>query len=275
MQLIVGRIPFLVCAPYFFRSFHPSGGEITFLDGPPSLQNSRLAQGKVHLAPSSSYAYALNPELYWILPDVCTGSTLEVRSVRLFSQVPLHELHQKAVHLTPQSATSVHLLKLLLGHWQQIVPDWIESPWGTQPCAARLLIGDEALLESQRGYWPFSYDLATLWQEWQGLPFVFGMWIVHRSAVDSPELRSLLEQFRAGLIANVDEFRKDPAHALECWLKQYPTTLSLDFLLQYYDVMDYRFTVDHRKALAIFFTLCAEAGLIPEAPLLRFLDEQA
>jgi chorismate dehydratase len=271
LQLTVGRIPFLVCAPYFFRSFSPSEGKISFLDGSPSEQNLRLASAKIHLAPSSSYAYAQNPDLFWILPDVCTGSTLEVRSVRLFSNVPLQELDQKSIHLTPQSATSSHLLKLLLGMWKKISPRWVESPWGTEPCAARLLIGDEALIESQANSWAYSYDLATLWQEWQGLPFVFGMWIVHHSAVDSPVLNPLLQEYRAGLIANVEEFRRDPVHALTDWLRVYPTSLSLEFLLQYYGVMDYRFTTEHKKSLELFYSLCAVAGLIERAPALRFL----
>lgn len=271
MQLIVGRIPFLVCAPYFHASLDEVPEGVRFIDGPPSFQNQKLREGLVHLAPSSSFAYGQNPGLYGILPELCTGSSLEIRSVKLFSKVPWQELNNAQIHLTPQSSTSIHLLKLISQRFWKISPHWVIQPWGDVPCSARLLIGDEALLETAKANWEYTYDLASLWQEWHGLPFVFGIWIVHHSAWESPQLANSFATFRTHLSSSVEAFRKDPESALAHWMQHYPTELSLDFLQQYFQIVEYGFSDLHKKSLQLFLQLSAEEGLIPSAPPLRFL----
>jgi len=268
-QLIVGRIPFLVCTPFFHLDLESPPLGVKFIDGPPSAQNENLAKALVHIAPSSSFEYARHAEQYFILPELCTGSTLEIRSVTLFSRIPLTKLHQKKIHLTGQSATSVHLLKLLLETWRGISPIWCQGELPPD-CEARLLIGDEALGEAYAETHPYVYDLATLWQEWHGLPFVFGMWIVHQNAVNNPELRAILADYRKHLVASVESFRANPASALHNWFATYPSKLPLAFLLRYYAVVDYQFTQEHRESLALFYDLCAQAKLIEKAPRLRW-----
>jgi len=268
LGLTVGRIPFLVCSPFFHEDTQSPPAGIIFRDGPPSWQNRELFQGNVQLAPSSSFAYAKNPEIFHILPEICTGSTLEIRSVKLFSHRPIKDLNEQPVHLTPQSGTSIALLKLLCNQFLGIKPRWVENNWGTEPCAARLLIGDQALQEDSFGAWAFRYDLASLWQQWQGLPFVFGMWIVHNSALQQPVL---LQEYREHLSESIMAFRAEPRLALEGWTKKYPTRIPMDTLLDYFEVVDYRFTEAHKESLAIFFRLCYQAGMIPEIPHLYFL----
>jgi L-rhamnose mutarotase len=70
---------------------------------------------------------------------------------------------------------------------------------------ARALIGDEALREDVYGNWSFRYDLATVWQAWKGLPFVFGMWIIHQNAT-SPELQPLLNRFLSEMALSEPRF---------------------------------------------------------------------
>ena len=270
--LVVGRIPFLVCAPYFHRALSaPPLQGVTYLDGTPSQHNQQLSQGLIHLAPSSSYAYALHPESYWIMPDFCTGSTLEIRSVKLFSKFPIQDLTERKIHLTPQSATSVHLLKLILRSRFRLEPTWSEGAYAPETCDARLLIGDQALAETKLGHWPFQYDLATLWQEWHDLPFTFGLWIVHRSAVEDARLYGLLQDYRVELQDSVATFQADIPGALEAWQRVYPSQLTLADLLPYYAIVDYRFTPDHKASLELFYRLCAAEGLLAKAPALRFL----
>ncbi|HSQ41680.1 MAG TPA: menaquinone biosynthesis protein [Fibrobacteraceae bacterium] len=269
--LIVGRIPFLVCAPFFHADLdHPPTG-IKFIDGAPAQQNDRLQKGFIHLAPSSSIAYARNPEQYWIFPDLCTGSTLEIRSVKLFSHLSWEELSGRHVHLTSQSATSVQLLRLLLEQKKGIHPIWETGIWQSEICSARLLIGDLALEEELHGEWEFRYDLASLWQDWYGLPFVFGMWIMHQQAVEQKS--KILKTYCSRLVENVQEFRKDPASSLQRWLQQYPTSLRITELLDYYRIIDYRFSKEHRQSLALFYKECLNAGWLKKMPPLRFWGE--
>lgn len=271
MKLIVGRIPFLVCTPFFHRGLSTPISGVKYLDGTPSFQNKNLAEGLIHLAPSSSFAYGLHPEKYWILPELCTGSTLEIRSVKLFSKVPFSELQGKKVHLSPQSATSVQLLRLLTEVWKGIFPLWSEAPWSGNE-DARLLIGDQALEEETLHSWKYSYDLASLWQEWQQLPFVFGIWIVNREVANSQDRLPILSDYRAHLQESVAQFRATPAQCLEKWLQHYPSTLKIDDLLRYYEIVDYRFSEAHKHSLALFLELCTKAGYLKENPPLHFLQ---
>ena len=56
MDLRVGKIPFLVCAPFFhhFLDENRRFEGISFVDGVPSALNQMLWTGKIHLAPAST-----------------------------------------------------------------------------------------------------------------------------------------------------------------------------------------------------------------------------
>ena len=63
MTLRVGRIPFLVCAPFFFNSVGRENEfpEVAFVDGPPSAHSAGLKDGSIHLSPASSITFAQKP----------------------------------------------------------------------------------------------------------------------------------------------------------------------------------------------------------------------
>lgn len=272
-NLQVGRIPFLVCAPFFHRFIGQIQPNIHFVDGVPKALNTLLRLGKVHLAPSSTLEYAQASEKYFIAPKICTSSTLEIRSVKLFSLFPWEKLDQKRVHLTGQSDTSVALTRVLSALHFGVSPHFEDTEsFSREKFAARVLIGDQALREDAFEEWPYRYDLATVWQEWQGLPFVFGMWIVHESALD-PVLRPVLDDFLSEMGESVDAFRQHREVALQAWCALYPSGLPWDLALQYYDAVDYHFTADRQESLLRFYGFCHQLGLIPRAPALRFLPE--
>ncbi len=267
MNLQIGRIPFLVCAPFFHRFFREKFPNYSFIDGVPSVLNQKLWKGEIHLAPASSIAYAFAPQSLVLCPDICTSCNLEVQSVELFSQFPLEELSGKRIHLTSQSGTSVALLRILCSRYAHVFPQFVSS---TENCDASLLIGDEALLEKFQNRWPFRYDLAVLWKDWQGLPFVFGAWSIHKSAL-SNGLRPTLEKFLLHVRESIAAFRKDPKASLEEWSRHYPVPFSEDQLKGYYDSLDYRFTEERKESLSRYFNLCAAEGILPSAPPLHFL----
>jgi len=272
MVLRIGRIPFLVCAPFFHDFLGKEGlfPEYIFTDGAPSALVAALSGGSVHLAPASSFGYALAPQKFVLAPDLCTSCRLEVQSVELFSHYPMERLSSKQVFLTPQSATSIALFKVLTRLRFGISPEFVTDAGARDSCDAWLLIGDEALLEGEHGRFPYKYDLAALWEAWQGLPFVFGAWSIHRSAL-VPELRPLLLKFLDDTANSVKRFREDPASALAAWHARYPVNLPQERLKDYYNVLDYSFTDERKKSLALFFTLCERIGLISQNPPLLFL----
>ena len=131
-------------------------------------------------------------------------------------------------------------------------------------------MGDAALEENARGRFPYSYDLGTLWQEWQGLPFVFGAWIISKEAL-SPELRPVLEGYLQRTESGIESFRADVPGALDRWLSRFPVNLPRAVLEDYYRVLDYRFTDERKESLSLFFDLAARMGLVGSAPKLEFL----
>ncbi|MDR3002434.1 MAG: menaquinone biosynthesis protein [Fibromonadaceae bacterium] len=247
--LNVGRIPFLVCAPFFHRFLDNPLPKVHFLDGTPSEQNKRLRDGQVMLSPSSSIEYAKNRENYVICNRFCTSSTLEIRSVKLFSKYKWENLGGKTVYLTEQSDTSVALLKLLSSLRFKVEPIW-ETEFKT--CDAKLLIGDNALREAAN-QWEFQYDLASVWQEWQNLPFVFGLWIIRKEASGRG---SLLENYLNETEISLREFKENRWECLQKWEKYYPHGLPQNLAYDYYNAIDYGFTAEHEKSLKTFYKLC-------------------
>src|SRR5690606_13685968 len=128
-------------------------------------------------------------ERYVLLPDLAISSDGPVRSVMLFSSEPAEALDGKRVLVSRSSMTSVHLLELLFEHVWRARPEFVPGDAeaealareGGEPVAARLVIGDAALmlqsdahpLATAHGHkYPHVYDLGAEWKAWTGLPFV-------------------------------------------------------------------------------------------------------
>ena len=139
--------------------------------------------------------YAKDPKSLILVPDICTSCNLEVHSVELFSKYPMEKLSKKRIYLTAQSGTSVALLRVLCSQYFQIQPEYVSD---LADADAALFIGDEALKRKMQNDWPYCFDLAKLWREWKNLPFVFGAWSVHRSALrTSPAAQNFFGKFTA------------------------------------------------------------------------------
>ena len=271
MKLRVGRIPFLVCAP-FFHDFllDRNDDDVDFVDGPPSEHCAGLKNGSIHLSPASSIVFAQKPGAFVLSPSLCTSCSFEVRSVKLFSKFPIEDLSGRQVRLSSQSQTSIALLRILLEQRYGIKPEYVSGVAAEEGDAACLLIGDLALEENERHRFAYAYDLATLWQEWQGLPFVFGAWVVSKEALVSG-LRPALERYLERTEESIEKFRRDVSGSLDRWLAKYPVKLPRPLVEDYYKVLDYRFTQERKDSLAIFFKFAARMGLVGVAPELEFV----
>jgi|P1105metagenome_2_1110788.scaffolds.fasta_scaffold00692_21 chorismate dehydratase len=273
MTLRVGRIPFLVCAPFFFNSVgrEKDFSEVEFVDGPPSAHSIGLKDGSIHLSPASSITFAQKPGAFVLSPVLCTSCSFEVRSVKLFSRYPIEELSGKRVRMTSQSKTSVTLLRILLENRYGLHPEYVPGLSAEDSDDACLLIGDLALEENERHRFAFSYDLGSLWQEWQGLPFVFGAWLISKDALQ-PRLKPVLDDYMARLENGIREFRENPSKALDVWLAKYPVNLPRPLIEDYFSVLDYHFTDERKHSLTIFFKLAAQMGLVETVPPMEFLE---
>mgnify|MGYP003693884401 CR=1 FL=1 len=119
------------------------------------------------------------------------------QSVFLFSHRPLRELGGAVIGITPETSTSVQLLRVLLALRYEVTPRaWVGVD---DPSDAVLLIGDAAIraLTSGSAYASIT-DLGTEWTEWTGLPFVFARWGVS-TRVPAPERLALRAQLDRAL----------------------------------------------------------------------------
>src|SRR5205814_8251417 len=164
-------------APVFFRL----DAEVEEIVGVPTALNAQLVAGELDVAPISSIAYARSADTLRLLSRLCVSSEGAVDSIQLVSRTSLDRIRTVAV--TPESATSVVLTKVLL-------PDAEHVPFG-EDAEAKLLIGDAALRSAFEDPTPH-HDLGRMWLERTGLPMVFAVW-----AAPEPTHPELLEIGRA------------------------------------------------------------------------------
>jgi chorismate dehydratase len=246
----LGRISYVNMAPVFYRL----EAEVEEIQGVPTELNRRLLAGELDVAPISSIEYARNADRLRLLPRLCVSSEGAVDSIQLVSRKPLE--HVRTVAVTPESATSVVLTKVLL-------PDADHVPLGEE-ADAKLLIGDAALKSAFEDPTPH-YDLGRLWQERTGLPMVFAVW-----ACPEP-LEAGLAELEDALVASVRLARAEPERlAFEASDRYgYPA----GFLARYFEKLRYSFGPRERAGLMTFLELAQEAGELDEVPELRFVRE--
>jgi chorismate dehydratase len=235
-------------APLFFRL----DAEVEEVAGVPTELNDRLLQGEIDLAPISSIAYARNAERLRILPRVAVASEGAVDSIQLVSRSPLTRIRTVAV--TPESATSVVLVRILLPEAEHVPLE--------EDADARLLIGDAALQSTFEDPTPH-YDLGRLWQERTGLPMVYAVFACPDPA---PEGIQAVEE------ALLDAHRQNRAE---------PETLAREasdrygypagFLARYFEKLRYGFGPRERAGLLSFFELACDVGELDVVPELRFV----
>jgi chorismate dehydratase len=278
--LQVGRIPFLVCAPYFHASLGGLPG-VSFTDGPPRALNGLLAAGVLDCAPSSSFEYARNAKDYLLIPGLCTSGRGEVKSVLLFSRESWENLGGKSVRLSPDSDTSNALVHVLSRFRFGVEPVFVtehsmdgpdDAAGAATAMVAMVAIGDAALraaaLATNSGQWAYCYDLARVWQEWQGTPLPFGLWIVREKAWSA--VPDKLREYQQHLNRSLREFSAAPEACLRRWEKAFGLPFSVEQALDFFSTADYVLTPGHEKSLRVFFDLCVQAGLLAEAPPLRY-----
>jgi chorismate dehydratase len=240
----------------------------TLVDGVPTELNHMLYEGAVDVSPSSSIEYAMNPGRYLLLPDLSITSKTKVMSILLESRVPIEELNDKIVALTTASATSVVLLRILLEVRYGVNPAYIVYEQGVEDPADRadalLTIGDLAIRKAPVSKYPYRYDLAELWHEWTGLPFVFALWQVNdRKYIhkDLSRLYDILMESRAYGLSHLRELADTTAARFD---------IPAPSLLEYWSLFNYGFGESERKGLLTYYGYAAEIGAIDAVTDLRF-----
>ncbi len=251
MMIRLGRISYVNMAPVFYEL----KADVEEVWGVPTELSRMLLDGDVDIAPIPSIEYARNADRLRILPRLCVSSEGAVDSIQLVTSIPFGQVRSVAV--TPESATSVVLVRVLL-------PDAEIVPLGFQ-ADATLLIGDAALRSAFEDPTPH-YDLGRLWLERTGLPMVFAVW-----AAPEPVIDGLIELEHA-LVSSVRLARGEPERFARLASEEYGYPAG--FMARYFEKLRYSFGPRERAGLYTFLEMARDAGELAHVPELRFVREE-
>jgi len=203
---VAARIPYANAAPFY----------ALWADAPFAVRNlaprdlGREAEaGTVDLGLMAAGDFLRLRDRFEMLAPLGVAARGDVHSVLLFSRRPAGALESALISVTPETSTSIRLLKLLLGVRRDLTG--LRYVRGLEPAQADglLLIGDEAMRTRNRPPEGFVHtlDLGADWLEWTGLPFVYAVWAV-RAALEPSlkgDLRAFLESSLAAGLASLPE----------------------------------------------------------------------
>lgn len=233
---------------------------VDFVEAVPSRCAQLLALNEVDaaLVPVIEFQRANDVSL---VPDVCVGSRREVLSVVLVSQNSELE-NIRSIALDESSRTSAALLKIIFREFLKREPTWTTyNPNLKEMLAANdaaLIIGDPGMTFPREGL--KVWDMASLWQRYTGLGFVFAMWVVNNAHLDRARRIDFAGARDEGLASR-------PAI-----IDYYTTLLGLSSeIVTRYLHENICFSLDDqlRRGLELYFSLAAKHGLISEVKPLK------
>jgi chorismate dehydratase len=202
----VARIPYLNAQPFYAGWGEDPPFEVVELV--PRALGAAASDGAIDAGLMAvADWFRLSGDFDLVTPELGVAALQGVRSVILFTAESPGRLSGKRIGVTDESSTSRRLVELLAHAWWKIenvtwVPESEIEGDPREAVDAMLLIGNRALelmARPDRGGWERAVDLASEWWGWQGLPFVFAVWVV-RTAVPRRE-RERFAGFLSGSLA--------------------------------------------------------------------------
>ena len=271
-RLRVGAVSFLNTKPLIYPLLNEDiETDIALSVDVPSRVATFLSEGKldVGLIPVIEYFRAKSSGTnFCILPDISIASHGSVKSIQLFSRVPIREIRRIA--LDTSSRTSVALLKVLLAEKygispafttcaSTVIPSTVLQNRQSPPFEAVLLIGDPAL--RHLGSTTYSVDLGEVWDKLTGLPFVYACWVA-REETCLGDLAQVLLQSKTRGIVQIPEIARIEARRLG-----FSEQLCLDYLQ---NRIKYDLGESEIAGLELFYKYAVKHNLAPKCRSLTF-----
>lgn len=262
----LGLISYINCEIFNYplkkllKSAEYSSLGIHVTEGVPSYLNNLFQAGEIDVAPISSFAYLCGDTK--LLKKLSISSFGKVQSVLFFINEDMAEIKAKLdsgirhkIYINNESASSVALLKILLKEkylFDLQGLDFISFAGNGENLPNKLLIGDLALKEQSR-----YKTVLDLGEEWfsltNGLPMVFGVWTHRLKTQDEKRVQELI------LTAKTMGLNQDFNEIIERTSSQ--TGLTQQVLQNYYQRLNYDFTDEHSRGLALYGEKLNECGL--------------
>ncbi len=271
-RIRLGAIAFINTLPIYLNL--PESDDLDIVYNSPAKLNASMDAGELEISPVSSAYYLRNRDKLVLLNELSVSSKNSVESVLFLSKKPLTEalLDQPVVPVPDDSETSVALLAELIQRrsGQDLRPWFLTYPADRyrdilQKLDSALIIGDNALLIHENGIPEgfHCYDLASLWAEETGLPFVFAVWVAKRTwAIENPEK---LSQVNEALKISKTQFFND-TKLLEQGVEfaHSRCKISKERISRYFtQSLDYNLDESHRLALTTFGRIINNLDKLP------------
>jgi chorismate dehydratase len=228
---------------------------------------------------------ALTPELA-IVPGCTIASRDEVRSILLLvknpDRLPIPEALQqvRTVAADTASRSSVAYTRILFEHFHQTHPTFLDLP--ADPVTmlasadAALLIGDPALLAREHrtaidpSKTPLLWlDLAHLWRELTGLPWVAAVWALRLESLAPSGLTP--QQLIADLTASRDAGLAHTEQLVNEWTPRLAVSSNTIRTYLRHNI-HYTLDPDCLRAIELFRTLAAKINALPPLTTLNLLN---
>ncbi len=246
-QVRVSAVSYLNTLPFQYGLF--KGNKLPFMDVSldiPSVCADKLLNGEASVGLIPVAVLPSLPE-HSIVTDFCIAADGPVRTVLLYSDVPVEEI--ETIFLDYQSRTSVNLCRILCKEHWNIDPTFESTDTGFEGTfsgtSAGVVIGDRTF--SMKRTYQYVYDLSEVWKEMTRLPFVFAAWVAH-ATVPYPFIRAFNEILHFG-IDHLDE-------ALHDYLTTHDDPGNLRGYLT--ESIKYRWDVQKQKGLQLFLQKLSE-----------------
>jgi chorismate dehydratase len=197
-----------------------------------------------------------------------------VGSIFLFTKgKSLSELDGAKIALTNTSATSVHLLRILLERFEQVRPSYITMTPGLdqmlRQADAAMLIGDDAIRASWSDQGYRSFDLGQEWYLRTGLSMTFAVWAVRKEIAEHrwSELEKIYDRFRESL----EKSRRNLLPVIQYAMNKLGGTES--FWQNYFRGLSHDLGEKEIVGLETYYRYAAELGFLKEGIKVDTLDK--
>jgi predicted solute-binding protein len=177
----------------------------------------------------------------------------KTESVLLYSFKQINEI--KKIAIDPASLTSVNLLKIILRKKYRTNPEFVtleekDLAEALHKFDAVLIIGDAAILGNVEDV--KKWDLATEWNDFTGLGFIFAVWGALRPLISAEQ-----EVFRQSLVDGLNSMDQIVQEG------QKKISVDIDFLKRYYNHdLHYQLTPNDYQGFSKYLALAADLKLM-------------
>lgn len=262
---VIGKISYTNSWPVYHH-FDPASlsFQAEMVSAVPAVLNQGMAAGDIHVGALSSFAYAAASDRLLLLPGLSVSADGPVRSILLFSRMPVEQIGSARIAVTNTSATSVNLLKILMHKALGAAPEYISAepdlPAMMDQAEAGLLIGDHAIRASWEDHGYYVTDLGELWKEWTGRSMTFAVWAVNRKAAErNPEaIAEISEAFGRSKLRSL----KDMSPVIHEACRTIGGTAA--YWKAYFSNLCYDFGERQQEGLNLYFRYAYDMGLLPQ-----------